>query len=331
MTSLLATRAARRRGIAFMVLLVISVMLMAFSSNPAVREVQSGISFAFRPIQDALDGAARGVASVASAITEIDRLRVDNAALRAENERLAAERARLEEIRRENESLTALLQLRAGFDFKSTAATVIARESSEFRRLVTLDKGTDDGIAVGDVAVAAGGALAGRVTEVGPSSAKVVLLTDSGSTVIGQLTTNAATGEVVGQLGGVLIMRQIDSTETVAAGDEVVTAGIELGGGVRSPYPKGLLIGQVVDIRRDANDVVQTAYLQPAAQLDKLEYLLIITDYEGGLPPIEQQPVDCGTGGVLPEGEQPCFSPTASPKPTGTPKPSATPRLTTAP
>ena len=331
MTSLLATRAARRRGIAFMVLLVISAMLMAFSSNPAVREVQSGVSFAFRPIQDALDGAARGVASVASAITEIDRLRVDNAALRAENERLAAERTRLEEIRRENESLTALLQLRAGFDFKSTAATVIARESSEFRRLVTLDKGTDDGIAVGDVAVAAGGALAGRVTEVGPSSAKVVLLTDSGSTVIGQLTTNAATGEVVGQLGGVLIMRQIDSGETVTAGDEVVTAGIELGGGVRSPYPKGLLIGQVVDIRRDANDVVQTAYLQPAAQLDKLEYLLVITDYEGGLPPIEQQPVDCGTGGVLPEGEQPCFSPTASPKPTGAPKPSATPRPTTAP
>ena len=328
MTSLLATRAARRRGIAFVILLVISSMLMAFSSNAAVREVQSGVSFAFQPIQDALDGAVRGVASVATAISEIDRLRVDNAALRAENERLAAESARLDEIRRENEQLTALLQLRAGFEFKSTAATVIARESSEFRRLVTLDKGTDDGIAVGDVAVAAGGALAGRVTEAGPSSAKVVLLTDSGSTVIGQLTTNAATGEVVGQLGGVLIMSQIDSTETVAVGDEVVTAGIELGGGVRSPYPKGLLIGQVVDIRRDANDVVQTAYLQPAARLDKLEYLLVITDYEGGLPPIEQQPVDCGTGGVLPEGEQPCFSPTAAPRSSGAPKPSAAPKPT---
>ena len=116
-----------------------------------------------------------------------------------------------------------------------------------------LDKGTDDGIAVGDVAVAAGGALAGRVVEVGPDSAKVVLLTDAESTVIGQLTTNAATGEVVGQLGGVLIMRQIDSGDVVAVGDEVVTAGIELGVGVRSPYPKGLLVGQVVDVQRDAN------------------------------------------------------------------------------
>ena len=58
MTSVLATRAARRRWIAFLVLLVISVMLMGFSSNPAVREVQNGVGFAFRPIQGALDDVA---------------------------------------------------------------------------------------------------------------------------------------------------------------------------------------------------------------------------------------------------------------------------------
>jgi cell shape-determining protein MreC len=109
-------------------------------------------------------------------------------------------------------------------------------------------------------------------------------------------------------------MRQIDSSETVTVGDEVVTAGIELGGGIRSPYPKGLLLGQVIDVRRDANAVVQTAYLQPAAALDKLEYVLVILDYQGGLPPIEQQPIDCGEpNGTLPQGEQPCFTPTARP------------------
>jgi rod shape-determining protein MreC len=321
MTSVLATRAARRRGIAFTVLVLVTLLLMAFSSNPAVRDVQNGVGFAFRPLQGTIDDVARGIASIGAAITEIDRLRVDNAALEAENERLAAENARLDEIRRENEQLTALLQLRAGLDFQTAAASVIARESSEFRRLVVLDKGSAAGIAVGDVAVAAGGALAGRVVEVGPDSAKVVLVTDSTSTVTGQLSTNAATGEVVGQLGGVLIMRQIDATETVAVGDEVVTAGIVLGGGVRSAYPKGLLVGQVVDVRRDANDVVQTAYLQPAAHLDKLEFLLVITDYEGGLPPIEQQPVDC-SGGTLPQGEQPCLMPSAKPA-TTTPKPTA--------
>ena len=156
MTSLLATRAARRRGVAFVALLVASTLMMAFSSNPLVREVQNGVSFAFRPLQDAVHDVAAGVASVAGAIAEMDRLRVDNAALLAENERLRNENARNEGIVRENDLLTGLLQLKAGYGYKTIAATVIARESSEFRRMVVLDRGTNEGIAVGDVAVVAG-------------------------------------------------------------------------------------------------------------------------------------------------------------------------------
>lgn len=316
-TPALQNRAARRTGIAFVVLLVLSVLLMAFSGNPVLRDAQNGVGFAFRPIQAALDSVASGIASIGTAIGEIDRLRTDNEALRAENARLDAENSGTAEIRRENELLTGLLQLRAGFEFQTAAATVIARESSEFRRTVTLDKGSDAGIEVGDVVVASGGALAGRVTAVGPESAMVVLLTDGGSTVIGQLPS-AATGEVEGHLATTLPMTQIDASAAISLGDEVVTAGIELGSGVRSPYPKGLVIGQVVDVKRDANDVVQTAFLQPAADLDRLEFVLVILDYEGGLPPIDEQPVECPTDGTLPEGEQPCF---ASPSPSVSPKP----------
>jgi rod shape-determining protein MreC len=335
MTSLLANRSARRRGIAFTVLLAVTLLLMAFSANPFVRDVQSGIGFAFRPIQGALDSVAGGAASVVAAIAEMDRLRVDNTTLREENDRLTAESALNDEIRRENEQLTALLQLQNGFDHETVAAEVIARESSEVRRAVTIGKGRNDGIELGDVVIAAGGALAGRVDAVGPNAASVTLLSDPSSTVIGQLVSTAATGQVVGQLGGALVMGQIDSSETIDLGVEVVTAGIELGQGVRSPYPKGLLIGQVGDVRRDANSVVQTAYLQPTADLDRLEVVLVITDYEGGLPPLSEQPIDCtaaGEGGeedpaTLPEGEQPCLQPTAEPTPTRAPSagPSATP------
>jgi rod shape-determining protein MreC len=325
MTSLLATRAARRRSVAFLVLLALTLVLMAFSTNPVVREFQNGIGFAFRPIQGALEGVATTAASIGKAISDVDRLRIDNERLRAENERLVIENRRAEEIGRENELLTGLLQLRAGIDYQTSAASVIARDSSEFRRIITLDRGTDHGVEVGDIAIASGGALVGRVSAVGPDSATVVLLSDATSTVIGQLASSAAVGEVVGQLGGVLVMQQIDSMERIDIGDEVVTAGIELGSGVRSPYPKGLLIGQVVDVRRDANDVVQTAFLNPAANLDKLEYVLLILDYEGGLPAIEDQPIDCGTGdGTLPEGEQPCSDPGGRPAATpasATPKP----------
>src|SRR5260221_9406089 len=119
MTSLLANRTTRRRGIAFAVLLVISSLLMAFSSNPTVREVQNGVSFAFRPIQGAVHGVAEGVASMVSAVAEIDRLRIDNAALRLENPRLATENAPLDQIRNENELLTGVLPMKAGLHFQT--------------------------------------------------------------------------------------------------------------------------------------------------------------------------------------------------------------------
>jgi rod shape-determining protein MreC len=316
MTAILATRTARRRIVAFTVLLAVTLALMALSSNAYVLDLQRGVAFAFRPIQSAVEGVASSVTDLVGALTEIDTLRFENERLREDNERLRNQNARLEATKQENDQLTALLQLRSSLDFETVTARVIARESSEFRRVVTIDQGTDDGLEKGDVIVVAGGALAGRIVDVGRTFATVQLINDTESTVIGQLTSGGATGEVVGQLGGVLVMRNIDATEEVQLGDEVLTAGLELSGGVRSPYPKGLLLGQVVDVQRDANAVVQTAYLEAAADLDKLEYVLVITDYQGGIPAPDEAPTQSlNPDGTLPEGEQPYV----------TPGPSATP------
>lgn len=322
MTTMFATRAARRRAVAFTVLLSTSLILMAVSSSPVVTEFQNAMHFALRPVQGAIHGVAETVAGAVGAIGEIDRLHSDNATLRRENERLEAENLRARATQRENEQLAGLLQLKSSFQYETAAAAVIARESSEARRSITISKGTDAGIEKGDVVIAEGGALVGRVAEVGPTFAVVTLISDRTSTVVGETETSTAKGEVIGQLGGALIMQNIDSTETVQPGEQVLTAGIELAGGIRSPYPKGLLIGEVTDVRRDANSVVQTAYLQPTANLEKIAYVLVVLDYVGGLPGPDDTPIDCtltGEGGALPGGEQPCIEPSGSPRPTASP------------
>ena len=308
MTAILSNRTTRRRAIAYVALLVGSLLLMTISSNPLVRELQHGIAFAFKPIQQAVDGVAAEVSSIATTIAEIDQLRQENTTLRTENDLLDAESRSAAELRRENEALTALLQLRNGLKYETRAVTVIARESSEARRSLVVDRGSDDGIQVGQIVIGAGGSLVGRVVEVGASIAHVVLISDPTSTVTGQLLTSAATGKVVGQLGGTLVMTDVDAAAEVGRGEEVFTAGIELGGGLRSPYPKGLLIGRVIDVKIDPNEVVQTVFLEPAAPLDRLEFLLVITDYEGGiLGPIETGvPCDPTDGGTLPDSDQPC-------------------------
>jgi rod shape-determining protein MreC len=276
-------RSRTPRAIAFVVLLALCGTLTIFSSTPPVSDLRLALGLALRPIQGAVSSVVGAVSSVARTVSDMDSLRSENSALREDNDRLAAENRQLEEMRRENEQLTALLQLRNGFHYDTVTAPVIAAESSEFRRTVTIGKGTTDGITDGDVVIARGGALVGRVVDTGRTSANVRLITDAESTVIGQLPS-AATGEVVGDLGGVVVMNRIDATETVRLGDPVVTAGIQLASGVRSAYPKGLVIGEVVDVKRDPNAVVQTAWLIPAARIDRLEWVLVITNYEGGLP-----------------------------------------------
>jgi rod shape-determining protein MreC len=314
MSGLFANRAARRRIGVYIGFLVTSVLLMAISANPLVRDLQNGIAFAFRPIEVSIDGMAHDVTSIGAALSEIDQLRKDNEALRKENEQLRLDNRSAAELRRENDQLTGLLQLRQGLNFETEAAAVIARETSEARRVVVIDRGSDDGIKVGHVVIAAGGALVGRVIEIGPTFARVLLLSDSTSTVIGQLLSSAATGKVVGQPGGALVMQDVDSTVTVPIGEEVFTAGIELAGGIRSPFPKGLLIGQVVDVARDPNEVVQTVFLEPAADLDRLEYVLVITSYLGGLqaPDASAAPCPTSTDGTIGQGEEPCATPEPS-------------------
>jgi cell shape-determining protein MreC len=99
------------------------------------------------------------------------------------------------------------------------------------------------------------------------------------------LENSRATGDVWGNLDRPLQMRGISATDTVVIGETVVTAGIDLGNDVRSPYPKGLLIGSVADVASSPNQVVQSALVAPAAAFDRLDYVLVIIDYQTEFQP----------------------------------------------
>jgi rod shape-determining protein MreC len=315
-----APRIARRRGIVFAILLGTSAVLMLASATAPVAELQRGLAFALSPFAEAVNGIGRDVRSVVDAATEIDQLRRENAALQAENDRLVERNQTVEALRVENEQLTALLAIRNSLEYSTVAARVIARELADVNRVVMIDAGSDDGLRIGDVVIGAGGALAGRVTEIGASAARVTLINDPASTVIGEIVGSRATGEVVGDLGGALVMDKIDATQQITLGDEVVTAGISLGAAVRSPYPKGLVIGRIVDVARDPNAVVQTAFIEAAVDLDRLEVVLVITDYDGGIPGSDMLPTDdLNPDGTLPDSERP-FA-TLAPTPRPTPRP----------
>src|SRR4051794_40585510 len=161
MSGLFANRATRRRAGTYLGFLVVSVLLMAISANPIVRDLENGIAFAFKPIELTIDGVAKDVESIGGALAEIDQLRKDNEALRSENDELRLDNRSAAELRRENDQLTGLLQLREGLNFETTAAAVIARETSEARRGSVIGRGPGGGVRGRDVGVGGGGPAGG--------------------------------------------------------------------------------------------------------------------------------------------------------------------------
>jgi rod shape-determining protein MreC len=279
-----STPAARRQGVIYVVLLAVTILLLAFSSSAPLLELRRGVGFAMSPFQDALLQGGRQVSSFFATITQIEELREMNVALEQRVQELEAENRQLESVRVENEQLSALLEVRSSLDYETVAAEVISRGSSHLERVVSLDRGTEVGISLDDPVVAGGGALVGQVVDVGVNYSRVLLISDTRSRVVGLTDTSRTTGEVAGQLERPLSMSRVLASDELILGETVVTAGIDLGSGIRSPFPRGLLIGTVVDVQRSPDQLFQAALLQPAAPLDRLEYVLVVTDYEGGLP-----------------------------------------------
>ena len=163
----------------------------------------------------------------------------------------------------------------AALPFKTVQAPVVAADPSGVVHSIVLGVGTGDGVRLDDIVVSETGVV-GRVSEVGANYSKVVLVTDSASTVSALVQGSRAAGIVRGQFGDTLVMDWILQTEDVKIGDIVITAGLAIGGDVRSLYPKGLVLGKVVEVTKGDTGTFQRAILVPAVDLRHLENVLVV-------------------------------------------------------
>jgi len=270
--------------------IAITLLLLAFSSSPPLTQLRSGVGFAMAPMQNVLRQTGQTVSSFFATLGEIDRLRQQNQDLTNQVNELATQNRSLQSLQVQNQELTDVLNVRSSLDYESTAAEVISRRITDQENVISLDRGADAGIEVEDPVIGGGGALVGQVVEVGPNYSRVLLITDTRMNVVGLLESSRAVGTVRGNLDRPLEMDGISAQNTVNVGEAVVSAGIELSEGIRSPYPKGLLIGTVAAASRSPDQLFQTALVTPTANFETLEYVLVITNYEGGLPPISPEP-----------------------------------------
>ena len=205
-------------------------------------------------------------------------------ALQAENEALKADIAEMEDVARQADSVSREnTRLRNMLNFKETHesykmvdAYIIGWSSTDWSSTYTINRGTSSGIQQNMCAITDNGEVVGLVTEVGVNYAVVKTVLDSTLELSGTISTSGYNGMVSGgYIDGnetLLKMNYLPSDSIIRNQDQVVTSGSTV-------YPRGLIIGHVVDAGFEDTGVAKFALLRTAADIDSLEQIFIITEY----------------------------------------------------
>ena len=203
--------------------------------------------------------------------------------LRQENARLKAEAREGEEASRENQRLRDLLDFQQKrTDLHTEPATVTARGSSNWSSTLTVSKGSASQVEAGDCVIDQYGNLVGIISEVGLNWSTLITVVDVDLELGGLIarTDGAAIIEgdftLMGQ--GRLKLTYLPEGTRLLAGDEILTSGLRSGG--EATYPSGILVGRVAEVRADEGGMSEYAVLTPATNLDKLEQVFIIKEFE---------------------------------------------------
>ena len=180
-----------------------------------------------------------------------------------------------QELREENAKLRSQLNFVKTNNFKAVAAEVISRESliesSGAGQDIIINKGLKDGLAVGQGVTSEEGIIIGKIVEVKDHSAKLCLTTSCGCKLAAAIQNSTRTqGITDGDLGLTIKMNYIPQLEVVSVGDRVITSGLG------DKIPRGLVIGKVIEIRNESNEVWQDATIEPLVNLDNLTVVTVI-------------------------------------------------------
>lgn len=293
-------------------LTLITIDLRSDSSLDGLRKLASGL---VSPIQSVARGVVNPVAGffdnvgrMWSATSNVDRLEQENSKLRTE---LIAERDTSGRLKQFDK----LLDTAGKGGYRIVSAQVIAISSGAgLKDSISLDVGSDDGVAV-DMTVMTGDGLVGRVTKVQARTCSVLLLTDPTFAVGVRLVGADVLGISTGNGGPRTSLELLDPQADLKVGDILVARG-STGG---RPFVPGVPVGRVVSVEKTPGALTRKAWLQPLAQLGRLDIVGVVI-----APPV-RDPRDS----LIPPAPTPTPIPTVTvyattPPTTPTPSPTTT-------
>lgn len=266
-----------RNRLVLIILSIISIVLIGITSfnDSIILPLRQAVGIVLLPVQSGVNTAGRAIydsieeqRKMHSAINEnielnkkIDELTMENTRLMADN----GELARLRELYKLDESYS---------DYEKVGARVVAKDSTKWFSTFTIDKGSEDGIAV-DMNVIGYGGLIGIVTDVGKNYANVRSVIDDISRVSAMSLRTGSLCRVDGNLElyneGRLLLKDIKSDADVIEGDMIVTSNVS------TKYLPNILIGYARDLKDDSSRLTKSGYIIPIVNFDTISEVLVIT------------------------------------------------------
>jgi rod shape-determining protein MreC len=238
------------------------------------------------PFERGIHGTGLTASDLWSNYADLRNVRKQNQQLQQTIDRLRLEQAALLEDAKQGQRLQALLNFQQKYIYSTLAAQVIGSSGSELSHVFYIDKGEDYNLKP-DMAVITGDGIVGKVRDVFPHTAQVLAINDqtSGAGVI--LATTRIRGILRGDPSGRLMVVGVLSDERIQQGEAVATAGGDL------IFPRGLPVGVVDKVTRDpVHDGFIDIMVKPAAHLDRLDEVMVITSTQPRFNDQQQKDID---------------------------------------
>jgi len=251
--------------------------------GPGVRLIRLWANALVSPPERAIHSSKLAIDYLWNDYADLRQVRQQNQDLQKTIDRLRLEQAALLEDARQGQRLQTLLKFKERYIYKTVAAQAIGSSGSEQSRVLYIDKGSSDGMAR-DMAVITADGIVGKVRDVFPHTAQVLAINDqsSGAGVI--LENTRIRGILRGNAAGQPQIVDILADKRIQKGENVITAGGD------QIFPRGLPVGLVEKVDPDPErDGFINIVITPAAHLDRLDEVLVITSTEPRFSPEQQQ------------------------------------------
>jgi rod shape-determining protein MreC len=251
--------------------LLLSLYILTATARGQIKNEPVGalLMWVLRPLQIAGQGTANWIKGFRDHYDTLAGFRSENERLRKRVQSLEIERQRLLEAEATNRRLQQLLNFRSELPAGAITASIIGNSATSWFQSCILNKGSADGLRKGMAVVTPLGVV-GKVVTVTGRTAKVLLLTDPNSGIDVVVQRTRSRGIVSGSLESGTVLKYMKRSEDVQEGDRLVTSGLD------NVFPKGLLVGTVIKVRKQNRGLFQSVEVWPAVQAARVEEVLVV-------------------------------------------------------